>query len=53
VVRSSLLPALDQDAVAAVRQWEYAPAHRNGVPVYAVIEVGLGVNRDMADAAVR
>lgn len=53
VVRSSLLPALDQAAVEAVRQWEYEPAHRNGVPVYAVVEVGLGVNRGTPETPVR
>ena len=33
VVQKSLLPSLDQSALRAVRQWEFTPALRNGVPV--------------------
>ena len=33
VIQKSLLPSLDQSALRAVRQWEFTPALRNGVPV--------------------
>jgi TonB family protein len=32
---------LDQQAVAAVRQWRFAPARRNGVPVDVVVDVSV------------
>lgn len=33
VYRSSGLAAFDESALEAVQQWEFEPAHRNGVPV--------------------
>jgi TonB family protein len=32
---------LDERAVAAVRQWRFAPAERQGVPVDVIVEVGV------------
>ena len=32
---------LDQQAVAAVRQWRFAPARRNGAPVDVVVDVSV------------
>ena len=40
-VRRSLDRGLDQRAVDAVRQWRFAPAHRNGVPVDVIVEVAV------------
>ena len=39
VVRS--IPLLDQAALDAVRQWEYTPALRNGVPVPVLVTVTI------------
>jgi TonB family protein len=39
VVRS--IPLLDQAAIDAVRQWEYAPTRRNGVPIPIIITVRI------------
>ena len=33
------VPALDQAAVDAVRQWEYAPAVLDGVPIEVIMSV--------------
>jgi TonB family protein len=32
---------LDQQAVAAVRQWRFSPARRHGVPVDVVVDVSV------------
>ena len=32
---------LDERAIAAVRQWRFAPAERQGVPVDVIVEVGV------------
>ena len=32
---------LDQQAVVAVRQWRFAPARRNGVPVDVIVDVSV------------
>jgi len=32
---------LDERAIAAVRQWQFAPAERRGVPVDVIVEVGV------------
>jgi len=32
---------LDERAIAAVRQWEFTPAERKGVPVDVIVEVGV------------
>jgi protein TonB len=32
---------LDQQAVAAVRQWRFSPARRNGAPVDVVVDVSV------------
>jgi protein TonB len=36
-----LAPAMDQRAVAAVRQWQFAPARRLGEPVDVIVEVAV------------
>lgn len=38
-VKRSLDPDLDQSAVAAVRQWKFAPATREGLPVPVLVPV--------------
>jgi TonB family protein len=43
VVRS--VPLLDQAALDAVRQWEYAPTLLNGVPVPVVVTVSVNFTR--------
>ena len=43
VLRSK--PLLDQAAVDAVRQWEYAPTLMNGVPIPIVMTVTVTFNR--------
>jgi TonB family protein len=35
---------LDQNAIAAVRQWKFDPARRKGVPVDVVVEIEVGFN---------
>jgi TonB family protein len=32
---------LDERAIAAVRQWQFTPAERKGVPVDVIVEVGV------------
>jgi TonB family protein len=32
---------LDERAIAAVRQWQFSPAHRYGVPVDVMVEVAV------------
>lgn len=32
---------LDQRAIQAVRQWQFAPATRQGAPVDVIVEVGV------------
>jgi TonB family protein len=43
IVRS--IPLLDQSALDAVRQWEYAPTLLNGVPVPVVLTVSVNFTR--------
>jgi TonB family protein len=38
-VRRSLRPDLDERAVTAVRQWQFAPARRLDQPVDVIVEV--------------
>ena len=40
-VRRGLDRLLGQRAMAAVRQWRFAPATRRGVPVDVIVEVGI------------
>lgn len=40
-VRRGLDSGLDQRAIAAVRQWRFAPASRRGAPVDVIVEVGV------------
>jgi TonB family protein len=40
-VRDTLDPELDQNALAAVRQWKFEPARRDGEPVAATITVQI------------
>jgi TonB family protein len=40
-VRRGLDRGLDQQAIAAVRQWRFAPATRRGAPVDVIVEVGV------------
>jgi TonB family protein len=40
-VRRGLDRGLDQRAIAAVRQWRFAPATRRGAPVDVIVEVGV------------
>jgi TonB family protein len=40
-VMQGLGAGLDQKAVAAVRQWRFAPAQRQGVPVDVIVEVAV------------
>jgi TonB family protein len=40
-VLQALGSGLDQRAVAAVRQWRFAPARRQGVPVDVIVEVAV------------
>jgi TonB family protein len=40
-VVQGLDPGLDERAVQAVRQWRFAPAHRQGVPVEVVVEASV------------
>jgi protein TonB len=35
---------LDQNAIAAVKQWKFDPARRKGVPVDVVVEIEVGFN---------
>jgi TonB family protein len=44
VIQKSLLPSLDASALLAVRQWEFAPALRNGVPVEHKATVTVSFN---------
>jgi len=44
VLRS--VPLLDQAALDAVRQWEYAPTLLNGVPVPVVMTVTINFKRE-------
>lgn len=44
VLRS--IPDLDAAAVSAVRQWEYAPTLRNGVPVRVSLIVTITFAQD-------
>jgi protein TonB len=36
-----LEPGLDQKATEAVRQWRFAPARRQGVPLEVVVQVSV------------
>jgi protein TonB len=38
-VKTSVAPLLDAAALAAVRQWRYTPALKNGQPVEVIITV--------------
>jgi protein TonB len=40
---SAKAPALDAAAIAAVRQWEFTPAKKNGQPVPCWFNVGVPV----------
>ena len=40
-VLRGLAAGLDQRAVAAVRQWQFAPARRLGEPVDVIVEVAV------------
>jgi protein TonB len=40
-VKRGLDRGLDQRAIAAVRQWRFAPATRRGTPVDVIVEVGV------------
>jgi TonB family protein len=40
-VQRGLNRGLDQRAIAAVRQWRFAPATRHGAPVDVIVEVGV------------
>jgi protein TonB len=42
-VRRGLDRLLDQRAIAAVRQWRFAPATRRGAPVDVIVEVGVNI----------
>ena len=40
-LRRGLSPGLDREAIAAVRQWTFAPARRLGAPVDVLVEVAV------------
>ena len=40
-VLRGLAAGLDQRAVAAVRQWQFAPARRLGEPVDVIVEIAV------------
>jgi len=40
-VRRGLDAGLDQRAIAAVREWRFAPARRQGEPVDVIVEVSV------------
>jgi protein TonB len=40
-VLRGLDPGLDQRAMAAVREWRFAPARRQGEPVDVIVEVSV------------
>jgi periplasmic protein TonB len=44
-IKKWLDPELEHAALAAVRQWRFRPATRNGVPIPSIVEIEMTFTR--------